>query len=74
MKNTQIPSLPVAVHMRRTSTCNMSILRTSSVASVTTTSYFRTNYTIFELASAIDEDISTEDALDIDGDGGDSDI
>ena len=51
----------------------MSTLVTSSAASATTSSYCRTNDPIFGLASEIDEDIATEDALDIDGDGEDSD-
>ena len=47
----------------------MSTLGASSIASVTTASYCRTNYTIFELSSVIDEDIATEYALDIYGNG-----
>ena len=49
----------------------MSTFGTSSATLVTTESYCRTNDTIFELESDIDEDISTEDALIIDDDGGD---
>ena len=48
----------------------MSTLGTSSAASETTSSYFRTNYPIFGLAIEIDEDIATEDTLEINGDGG----
>ena len=74
MEDTPLSELPLVVHMRRTRTRSMSSLGTSSAALATTSSYFRTNDTIFELASEIDEDIATEDALDIDGDGGDSDV
>ena len=52
----------------RTRTRIKSTLGTSSTASATTASYFRTNDPIFGLASEIDEDTVTEDALDIDGD------
>ena len=52
----------------------MSVLITSYTASVITASYCRKNYTIFELESDIDEDITTEDALDINGDEGNSDV
>ena len=46
----------------------------SQVKAMWRSSYRITNDPIFGLASEIDEDISTEDALDIDGDGGDSDV
>ena len=72
MEDTPLSELPVVVHVRRSSTWSMITLGTSSAASVTTVSYCRTNDTIFGLASGIDEDIATEDALDIDGNGGDS--
>ena len=51
-------------------------LGASSTASITTAPSCRTSGydTIFELVSNIDEDIATEDALKIDGDGGDSDV
>ena len=52
----------------------MCTLGTSSAASATTASYCRTNDPIFGLAIEIDEDIATEDALDIDGDGRDIDV
>ena len=52
----------------------MRTLGKSHTTSFTTESYFRTNYTIFEYSSQIDEDIATEDALDINGDEGDSDV
>ena len=54
----------------------MIILGSSSAASVTTPQFFRTSGydTIFELASDIDEEISTKDALVIYGDGEDSDV
>ena len=74
MEDTQLSELPVAVHIRRTSTRSISTLGTSSAASATTASYCRTNYPIFGLASEIDEYITTEDALAIDGGGGDSDV
>ena len=74
MEDTPLSELPVAVHMRRTSTRSVSTLGTSSAASATISSYCRTNDPIFGLTSKIDEDIATEDALDIDGDGGDSDV
>ena len=71
MEDTPLSELSVAIHVRRTSPRSMSTLGTRPAASATTASYCRTNDTIFELASEIDEDIFTEDALDIDGDGGD---
>ena len=74
MEDTPLSELPVAVHMRSTSTRIMITIVTSCSASVTTASYFKTNDPIFELASEIDEDITTEDALDIDSDLGDSDV
>ena len=74
MEDTPLSELPVVVHVRRSSTRSMITLVTSSAASVTTASYCRKNNIIFELASEIDEDIVTEDALDIDGNGGDSDV
>ena len=74
MEDIPLSGLPVAVHMRRTSTQSMIKLVTSSAASATTAFYCRRKYPIFVLASEIDEDISTEDALDIDDDGGDSDV
>ena len=64
----------MAVHIMNTSTWSMSTLGTSSSASATTASYFKINDPIFGLASKIDEDISTKDSLDIDGDVGDSDV
>ena len=57
--------------MRKTSTWRMSTLGKFSSTSVITASYYRTNDTIFKLASKIDEDIATEDALNIYDDGGD---
>ena len=74
MEDALLSELPVAVHMRRTSTQSMSTLGTLSVALATTASYCRKNDPIFGLASEIDEDIATEDALDINGDGGYSDV
>ena len=54
----------------------MSKLVASSVASVTVVCSFRTSGydTIFGLAIDIDEYIGTEDELDIDGDGEESDV
>ena len=59
--------------MRRTSTCSVITSGSSSSASVTTaSSYITSGYdTILEFVSDINEYIATEDALDIDGDGGD---
>ena len=74
MEDTPFSGLPVAIHMRRTRTHIASTLGTPPSALATTSSYRITNDPIFGLASEIDEDISTEDALDIDGDGGDSDV
>ena len=74
MEDTPLSELPVVVHIRRTSTWSRSTLGTPSATSVTTASYCRTNDHIFGLASEIDKDVSTEDAPDIYGDGGDSDI
>ena len=74
MEDTTLPELPVAVHVSGNSTRSMSTLVTPSAAPVTTASYCIKDYTIFELASEIDEVIATEDALDIDGDGGYSDV
>ena len=71
MESTPLSELLVAVHVRRSSTHIMNTLGTSSAASVTTSLYCRTNDTIFELESDIDEYVATEDALDIDGYGGD---
>ena len=74
MEDTPLSELPVVVHVRRSSTWSMITLGTSYAASVTTVSYCRTNDTIFGLVSEIDEDTATEDELDIDGGGGDSNI
>ena len=74
MEDTPLSELPVAVHMRSTSTRIMIALVTSSVTSATTASYCRTNDPILGLASEIDEYIAAEDALDIEGDEGDSDV
>ena len=60
--------------MRRTITGSVSTLGKSSNASATTSSYCRTNDPIFVLASEIDEDITTEYALDIDVGGGDNHV
>ena len=60
--------------MSRTSTSGIIKFGTSSIYSATTASYCRTNDPIFGLASEIDEDIATEDALDINGDGGDRNV
>ena len=60
--------------MRRTITRSVSTLGTSSAALSTTVSYCITNDPIFGLASEIDKDIDNEDALDIDGDGVDSNV
>ena len=46
---------------------------TSYAASSTTESYCRENDPIFGLVNEIDEEISTEDILDINGDGEDID-
>ena len=74
MEDPPLSSLPVDVHIRMISTWIMSTLGTPSNASAETSYYCRTNDPISGLASEIDEDIATEDALDIDGDGGDSDV
>ena len=74
MENTPFSELPVAVYMRGIGTRSMSTLGASSNASYTTASNCRTNDPIFVLASEIDEDITTEYALEIYGDGGDSDV
>ena len=74
MVDTLFSELQEAIHVMMSSTWIMITLGTSSVASVITESNWITNDTIFELASEIDEDISTEYALDVDGDGGDSDV
>ena len=44
MEDTLLSELPVALHVRITSTLIMSTLGTSSAASVTTASYCRINY------------------------------
>ena len=74
MEDTPFSGLPVAIHTRRTSTRIMSTFGTSSVYSATKSSYCRTNDPIFGLVIEIDEDIATEYALDIDGDGRDIDV
>ena len=68
--------LPAAVHVRRTSTWSVITLGSSSADSVTTSYYCRTSGsdTIFEFSGDIDEYIITQDALEIDCDGGDSDV
>ena len=60
--------------MRSISTGRTSKIGTSSAASAKTASYFIKNGPIFGFASEIDEYIATEDALDIYGDGGDSNV
>ena len=74
MEDTPLSELPVVVHVRRSSTRSMITLVTSSTASYKSSSYCRKNDPIFGLESEIDEDIATEDALDINGDGGYSDV
>ena len=74
MEDTPLSELPVGVHMMSTSTRIMSTFGTSSATSATISYYCRTNDLIFGLESEIDEDISTEDALDINGDVGESDV
>ena len=74
MEDTPLSELPVAVYVSRTSTQIMITLGTSSAASSTPVSFCKTNDPIFGLTSEIDEGISTEYALDINGGGGDSDV
>ena len=76
MEDTPLPELPVAVHVRRTSTWSVSTLGASPATSITTSSSCRTSGydTTLELASDTDEDIGTEYALDINGDERDSDV
>ena len=74
MEDTSLSELTVVVHMRSTRTSSMIKFGTSSAASAKTAYYCIANDPIFGLVSEIDEEISTEDVLDIDGDGGDRDV
>ena len=74
MEDTPLSELTVVVYMRSTRTRSMIKFGTSYAASATTASYCRENDPISGLVNEIDEEISTEDILDINGDGGDRDI
>ena len=74
MEDTQFSELTVDVHMRINGTRIMITIGTQPAASATTSSYCITNDPIFGLESEIDEDIATDDALDIYRDGGYIDV
>ena len=74
MEDTSFSELPVDVYIWRTSAKSIGKFGTSSISSATTESYCRTTDPIFGLASEIEKNVATENALDINGDGGDSGV